>query len=496
MTGKVVELEGLRFYAQTVSKIEATKGGMLLPPGPASIVHPLGNARFLHNGWHSWAHSGWVGREESWLAEIREDRWPQVDDPVYFSKHHQGGSGMGALEGSEGKILFLGALGVGARVEVERDVLWGSYEGEPSKWFLSYGNEDEIFSRYADLLGERFGKGVQLPPPRVWCSWYSFYRDINEIELLMVLGDLEGLPFDVIQVDDGWQRDIGDWQTNDRFPRGMDFLAKEIRRAGFKPGIWLAPFIVRPTSALFHKHADWILKDKHGEQVVAGRNWGGPFYSLDITHPQVLSWLQELIREVRSWGYEYFKLDFLYAGAMPGNHFNPISREVAYRKALSVLREETRGRYLLACGAPVLASIGLCDGMRVGPDVAPYWRDISSDLTAPGAGNAIRTTLHRLWLRPLVHTDPDVVFFRTRYNLLSHEQKQLLQDLAQIAGFKSTSDLPKWLDPEELKQLESFFKESPACKRVGRYQYLIGNREVDFKNLIREIARPRRNVRL
>lgn len=484
MSGKLVELEGCRLPVRTTGDIEPIQGGVLLPPGPVSILHPFSDGRFFQHGWHSWSYSGWTSDAESWFRMVPEKRRPMVDDPLCFSSRFQGGSGLGAIEGPTGKILLLGSLGLGARVENERDVLWGRSDGEGAQWFLTYGDEEAAFSRYANLLGKRLGVRGEGVAPRVWSSWYSFYRDIGEANLLRVLGDINGLPLDVFQVDDGWQRDIGDWQPNNRFPRGMDFLAKEIRENGLKPGIWLAPFIVRPTAEIFQKHTDWVLKDEHGEPVVAGENWGSPFYSLDVTHPQVLSWLRNLIESIQSWGYEYFKLDFLYAGALPGQHHTPMPREAAYRRAIDALRDGMRGGYFLACGAPVIASLGICDGIRIGPDVAPYWSDESFDLSAVGSKNAILTSANRLWLRPLVHTDPDVVFFRTKYNLLSPDQKHLLQDLAQIAGFKGTSDPPEWLDSEEMQELRKFFERAPVIKRIGNCRYLVGEREVDFRKMV------------
>ena len=54
-----------------------------------------------------------------------------------------------------------------------------------------------------------------------------------------------------------------------------------------------------------------------------GHNWGGPFYGLDTTHPEVLVWLCELARTVVGWGYSYLKLDFLFAGALRGVRHDP-----------------------------------------------------------------------------------------------------------------------------------------------------------------------------
>lgn len=176
----------------------------------------------------------------------------------------------------------------------------------------------------------------------------------------------------MFQVDDGWQQSIGDWEPNERFPSGMAALANRIRAAGLRPGLWMAPFIVAPCSRLYREHPEWLLKTKDGQPAVAGYNWGDYYYALDTTHPGAAEWLRNLIAGVRAWGYEYLKLDFLYAAAMPGCRFRAVPREQAYREALRAVREAAGdAAYLLVCGAPVIASLGIADAIRIGPDVAP-----------------------------------------------------------------------------------------------------------------------------
>jgi alpha-galactosidase len=141
--------------------------------------------------------------------------------------------------------------------------------------------------------------------------------------------------------------------------------------------------------------------------------------------------------------------------------------------------------FFLTCGTPILPAIGLCDAIRIGPDVAHDWekyRDstLLYNLTTPGTKNAIRTVIHRLWLKPLLHIDPDVAYFESRENSLTQEQKSLLQDLAYICDFKATSDLPQWLTNDELGQLRSFLEARPKIKQTGRYIFQIDDRTVDF----------------
>ena len=208
-----------------------------------------------------------------------------------------------------------------------------------------------------------------------------------------------------------------------------------------------------------------------------------------MSHPEVLEWVGQLIRRVRGWGYDYLKLDFLYLGASVGKRYRDMPREAAYRNALQVIREAAGDAYLLACGAPILPSLGLCDGIRVGPDVSPFW--INKALTVwlnnpndTSTQKAIRTSLHRLWLTPLVHVDPDVSFFQSKHSALRPHEKQLLQDLGLISGFKATSDLPHWLKASEREALWAFLEYSPEIHKTNRYQYQIENRSVDFSSAV------------
>jgi alpha-galactosidase len=127
----------------------------------------------------------------------------------------------------------------------------------------------------------------------------------------------------------------------------------------------------------------------------------------------------------------------------------------------------------------------LCDGIRIGPDVAGYFTshrddDLLMNFAIPGVRNALRTTFNRLWLQPLVHTDPDVVFFRSRQINLTLKQKSLLQDMAQICNFKATSDVPAWLTGSERSALCEFLEGRPEVIKTGKTTYHIGDHEVDF----------------
>lgn len=479
---------------------QTVEGGQLLQGEQVRITLPAKPMRYLYSGWQSWSLTAWVNSDRPLLPTRPSMLWPQQVDPRYAREKRPHGSWYGAVEMPDGQIIFLGALGLDSHVLLDGNALHGWYEAGTGEWFVAGGEENAVLRRYATLLEERFGKGRAGQAPRVWCSWYSLYTEIDEDLLLKILDDLHDLPFEVFQIDDGWQRRVGDWEANSKFPHGMAYMATRIKESGRKAGLWLAPLLVVPSSSLYRQHRDWLLRDEKGRLVSAGFNWGEPLYALDTTHPEVRSWLASLMRSVRDWGYDYLKLDFLYAGALPGRRHMPMPREAAYRQGLQVIREALGDAYLLTCGAPILPSLGLCDGMRIGPDVAEYWASYRDDVllrnfAIPGGRNALRTTLHRLWLKPLVHTDPDVVYFRSRLNGLSEEQKALLQDLAKICGFKATSDVPAWLNQEERQALHDFLLHQPTIEQIGRYLWLVDGQPVDFSPHITLLPPPSPIVR-
>jgi len=162
-------------------------------------------------------------------------------------------------------------------------------------------------------------------------------------------------------------------------------------------------------------------------------------------------------------------------------------REQAYRQGLRTIREALGDAYFLTCGAPIIPSLGLCDGMRVGPDVAAHWASERDDLllanfAIPGTRNAIRTTVNRLWLNPLVHTDPDVAYFASAKNTMSAEEEQMLQDLAQVCQYKATSDKPNWWTEKERSRLETFLESKPKVEQKGRYIFTLDGKEVNFSS--------------
>lgn len=433
---------------------------------------------FYQHGWHSWCETRWV--DPSVPRRIIDDERDRLghDDPLHASDSTPGGAGVGAVDYGDGTVTLLGALRGGAWVRHHRDTLVGEYEDGSGPWVTLSGPEQDVFARYAALLGDELGRrgGKRM---RLWCSWYSAYEDVTEELMHETLEGLGDLPFDVVQLDDGWEQAIGDWEPNNKFPSGLGDLAARIQDTGRQAGLWLAPFIARTNSRLAAERPELFLRDDNGDPVVAGVNWGGPYWALDVTSDEALTFVEDTMGRYRQLGFTFFKLDFIYAGAVPGHHRNPTSRAAAYRAACERIREAVgEDAYLLACGAPIIESIGLFDGIRIGPDVGPVWADGSYAAIQP----ALLTSTHRLWLRPAIDPDPDVVYFRPTE--LTERTMTRLRQLAQITGFLGTSDLPQRLSPGERETLRKFLTARPEIQQVGRHRWVIDGKSVDLSPVL------------
>jgi alpha-galactosidase len=114
--------------------------------------------------------------------------------------------------------------------------------------------------------------------------------------------------------------------------------------------------------------------------------------------------------------------------------------------------------------------------------VGPFWDNGArpDDPSGTGARNSLLAGVHRTWLRPLYELDPDAVYLRSERNLLDPAQRRLLQDLAIILGFRSTSDPIAWLRPEERTALDEFLTAEVRVERIGRYRWALDGRTVDL----------------
>ncbi len=240
-----------------------------------------------------------------------------------------------------------------------------------------------------------------------WCSWYGYGPDVTDevVRANLAVIESEGLDVRIVQIDDGYQADIGDWLEPSGRIVSMEGLASSIIAGGREAGVWTAPFMVGAASRLAREHPDWLVKDA----VAAAHHWRQEIRVLDVTHPDAADHLSSVFRTLRAWGFSFHKIDFLYAGAMPGGRYRDADLIAAYREGLRLIREAVGDdATILGCGAPLLPSIGLIDAMRVSPDTDRRREPPDGDISQPSMRSALAAGRARAWMHGrLWVNDPD-----------------------------------------------------------------------------------------
>ncbi len=150
---------------------------------------------------------------------------------------------------------------------------------------------------------------VMCPNPRLpkqpvygFNDWYCDYGKNNEDNVRYYAAFVARLapkganrPFMVI--DDGWQAKGGGsgyggpWDSSNEKFSSMEKLAKDIKQMNVRPGIW-----VHLLTAQQDQPESWRLK--HYPAI------------LDISKPEVRSYVVRIVKNLRTWGYELIKHDY------------------------------------------------------------------------------------------------------------------------------------------------------------------------------------------
>jgi alpha-galactosidase len=456
---------------------EAKNAGTLSFPGGKCIEHMA----FHTQGWQSWSWTATYGTQE---AEKRS-RLKWIQSPLYANpgtpQPRKAGNYAADFFGIMGDRQQRTAILAGFLSQREQ---FGTVTAELNKqtslrvWAncdsvrLDLGESLEtdwafLMPFHVDVPGEldvffeaaalENDIGALKPIPAGWCSWYGFYQNISEDKIEKNLEAIEAfkeqLPLGLIQIDDGFEHEVGDWLTfRDSFPHGVRPLAGQIKAAGYQAGLWLAPFIVHPKSDIYKQKPQWLLRNRAGRPVNAGFIWDVFTTALDLTHPEVMDYVCKVIdTAVNEWGFTYLKLDFLYAAVVNGSYRNPKkTRAQVLRNAFERIREAAGTETtLLACGCPIGSALGLFDAMRIGADVSGTWKPsyggldflFAEEPNMPSARNAIQNVLTRapMHLRWFIN-DPDCLIVRESSKLNLDEIRSLATVIAVSGGSLLLSD--------------------------------------------------------
>lgn len=349
--------------------------------------------------------------------------------------------------------------------------------------------------QYAGLCSGREPGSILEAAPTGWCSWYYYYDELESEDLYRELDVLEAsreeVPVEYIQIDDGWnlesrdsERIWGDWYPGGLFPQGMRQVADDIKRKGFKPGLWLAPFSVDKASRLYREHPEYLISEAGQPKEFFGT------YGLDLSHPGVKEFLRETFRRVfDDWGFEYIKIDFLLHALIRGERYDDTKTSAQlFREGLQIIRKIAGDRFILACGSPMGPAIGIPDAMRIGYDVSSRWFvPVNQGAWPEGNCNIKASALQHIW-RLWMHrswwiNDADCIIVREngsvaeRHNFENFFPEYALEPAYGLSeteahfwsrliwftsGVLMIGDSISELSPERLELLEKTFETAPT----------------------------------
>jgi alpha-galactosidase len=414
-------------------------------------------ARVLEHGWQSWSVVRRCSpddvrparaRAEPWLlAQLHADpsRAGQVVCGDQFLLTDTGIAGyidgrrnfstvLAPPDGPLEAVSLLDGIEIAPGAARKLDPLWLA-DGDPG---LLYS---EFVSHWA---AESDGRG-DSSSPLGWCSWYEYYTRLRpeHVRANLALAAEHGIG--VLQIDDGWQAEIGTWtETTRRWGVRAETLAAEIAATGLQPGIWTAPFAAAEDSQFARDHPDWLVADSSGTALRALYNpvWRSWCFALDTTKPAVLDHIRSVFSQLTEWGYTFHKIDFTYVAAVTGVRAGGAvkTRAEAMVAALRAVREGVGEASYIACsGCPFGPAVGIVDSLRVSDDVAQYWEPRGAvegyPEATPAALNSVSATVLRApFNRRLFAVDPDCILLRSTGTLLSANERRIITHTVLGAG--------------------------------------------------------------
>ena len=286
--------------------------------------------------------------------------------------------------------------------------------------------------------------------PTGWMSWNTYFDKATAQDNLdeAKIGRRHLQPFGCeIWSIESWQGNSDQLPVSDffnmnlevnekQFPKGMKQLADDIRKLGFKPGIWMAPFGTG-NNVFYEEHKHWFLHDKKGNPI---SSWNGR-YTLDPTVKEAREHLKSIFSKAsHEWGYEFFKID----GMSGRNHgycahlyerpeikecFHDTSCPNPFELCIQAFREGMgNDRIFLACqGHTSGPEAKYADASRIGADIVHpnepvKWNNVL---------NQARCTVNQMFTHNIVMVnDPDTLLVAD----LSTEEARVTTTIVALPG--------------------------------------------------------------
>jgi hypothetical protein len=302
-----------------------------------------------------------------------------------------------------------GSFGLSIIIDVKADILAGESINSTNIAVMD-GNCPLTL---LEVLGAKWKKlaNKQLKPKLTgWNSWDYFSGAVRSKDIFANCEACDKQFSDKIDyfvIDEGYEPRWGVWDANWKFPEGLDGYCDKIKKNGRKPGVWTAPLLVNTYTDIYLNNPEWFAKTAEGEIATKAYSYG-PMAFLDVTHPGAEQFIRETFTRLKSYGFEYFKVDFTQE-VLKAESFHDKTAPIGsiLRKAFSIIREAIgEESYLLACGAPYESVTGVVDACRTTGDIHNFWGHVLSNAEAMAG---------KWWMQgTLWNNDPDFLIVRSK----------------------------------------------------------------------------------
>jgi len=187
--------------------------------------------------------------------------------------------------------------------------------------------------------------------PIIYDTWMYRFDHINYENISSQIPLAADLGVEYFFIDAGWfgkgkswSNSVGDWSENltGAFAGRMIDIAREVRSAGMKFGIWLEPERADPLSDSVRDHSEYYIKgDVESE-----------YYFLDFANEKARNWMLEIIFNlIDHYGVEYIKDDYNADMYFDTYHSAYLKYNEGHAKFIKAIRDRYPNIYLTSCAS-------------------------------------------------------------------------------------------------------------------------------------------------
>lgn len=140
--------------------------------------------------------------------------------------------------------------------------------------------------------------------PLIVDTW-GFGTHVDQNLVTSVANTAQELGIEIVTIDKGWEKSVGDWVTGDNFPGGVAGLSEIASERGARLGLWASLGNADPLSDVAQAHPDWLATWRGKRQKVSHRT-----KSLCLGHGPVIEYLSQSVANLARDGVSWLLHDF------------------------------------------------------------------------------------------------------------------------------------------------------------------------------------------